>query len=128
MWRHFSVVAWPIWHSLFYNGHFSLRWLPISAKRLKSHQIETKTSNKIQRSFTNLSLKLLRDVIFPSLPGQSDIPCITMSNFQWDDYPWKQKLWNGIKFILKPLTRSKVLSENLSLKSLCDVISPSLLD
>ena len=30
----------------------------------------------------SLSLKLLSDVIFLSLPGQSDIPCFTMSNFQ----------------------------------------------
>ena len=48
----------------------------------------------------NLSFKLLRDVVFPSLPGQLDISCITMSNFQSYEYPWKPNLSNHIKFIL----------------------------
>ena len=29
LWRHFSIVARLIWHSLFYDGHFSRRWLPL---------------------------------------------------------------------------------------------------
>ena len=48
----------------------------------------------------NLSFKLLRDVVFLSLPGQLDISCITMSNFQSHEYPWKPNLSNHIKFIL----------------------------
>ena len=49
----------------------------------------------------NLSLKLLSDVILPSLPGQADISWFIMSNFQSDEYPWKPNFSNHIKFILK---------------------------
>ena len=41
-----------------------------------------------------LSLKLLRDVIFPSLPGQSDIPCFVMSDFESEEYPLKPNFSN----------------------------------
>ena len=73
----------------------------------------------------NFSLKLMCDVILPTLPDHSGIPCFTMSNVQWDDYPMNQKSSNCIKLLLKPLTISKVFSENLNLKLLCDVIFPS---
>ena len=73
----------------------------------------------------DLSLKWLCDVILTSLYGQSHIPCFTMFNLQSDEYPWRSKLSNRIKVILKPLTRSKEFSENLSLKLFCDVIFPS---
>ena len=69
----------------------------------------------------NFSLKLLCDVIFSSFPFQSDIPSFKMSNFQWDDCSWKEKLSAPIKFICKPLTKSKVL------QLLYDFTSPLLL-
>ena len=49
----------------------------------------------------NLTLKFPCDVILQSLLGQSDIPCFAMSNFQSDEYPWKQTFLNHIRFILK---------------------------
>ena len=62
MWRHYSVVARPIRHSLFYSGQSSIRWVPLETKLPKSNQIRIK--NLIPRPFKNLSLKLLFDVIF----------------------------------------------------------------
>ena len=73
VWRHFAIVDQPIRHSLFYNGHFSLRWLPLAAKLLKSHQIQTKNTLTRRKDLSeNLSLKLLYNVNFPFLPGKSD--------------------------------------------------------
>ena len=68
---------------------------------LNHNNLKQKTSDQIQRTFRNLSLKLLCDIIFPSLPGQFDLSCFTMSNFQSYEYPWKPNFSNHIKFILK---------------------------
>ena len=154
MWRHSSVVARPIWYSLLYNVWFSIRGVPMEAKLLKLHQILTKNLQLDPKTFhkillwsywmasffrrcpanlaflslqcpilirevpmetkllkikpnwkkkpltrfkdlsENLSLKLLCDVIFLSLPDQSDISCFTTSNFQSDEYPWKSNFSN----------------------------------
>ena len=40
--RYFPVVARLIRHSLFYKGQFSIRWVPLADKLLKSNQTETK--------------------------------------------------------------------------------------
>ena len=40
--KHLVLSCCSIRHFLFYNGHFSLRWLTLAAKVLKSHQIQTK--------------------------------------------------------------------------------------
>ena len=56
----------------------------------------------------NLSLKLLRDVIFLSLPDQSDIYCFTIPNFQSDEYPWKLNFSNHIKFKLKTCNQIQI--------------------
>ena len=157
MWHHFSVVARPIWNSLLYNVKFSIRWVPMEAKLFKSHQIKSKnlqpdpkvfqeilvwsccvasffcrypanltflalqcpifnqmnthgsqtsqiTPNWNKKSLTrskdlseNFSLKLMCDVIFLSLPDQSDIPRFTISNFQSDENPWKPNFSNYTK-------------------------------
>ena len=59
---------------LFYNGHFSLRWLPLTAKIF---QISPDPSKKFLTRFKgNFSLKLLCGVIFLFLPNQCDIPTL----------------------------------------------------
>ena len=50
-----------------------------------------------------LSLKLLCDASFPSLPGQSDITCFTMVRFQLDDHPWQQNFSNHNKLKCKTI-------------------------
>ena len=124
MWRHFSVLARPIWYSLFYNGYFPLRWFNLIF--LITPNWNKKALTRSKDLLENLSLELLRDVIVPSLSGQFDIHYFKMSNFQSDEYPWKPNFSNHIRFKVNPLTRSKNLSENLSLKFLCDVIFLSL--
>ena len=42
----------------------------------------------------NLSLKLLCNVIFPSLPDQFGIFSFTTSNFQLEEYPWEPNFSN----------------------------------
>ena len=71
-------------------------------------------------------MKVLCKILFLSLPGQSDLTCSTMASFQLDEYPWKPSFSYHIKFIWKPLPRSKDLMKNLSFKFLCDVIFSSL--
>ena len=48
-----------------------------------------------------LGLELLCDVISPSLPYQSDIPCFTIVIFHLDDYYWHPKFSSHTKFKLK---------------------------
>ena len=59
-WGYFSVAARSIRHSLFYNGHFSIRWTNWNYKLLT-------TSKQL---LENIIFKLLPDVIFPSLLSQ----------------------------------------------------------
>ena len=42
VWHHFPMAARPILHSFFYNGQFTIIWVPLTTKLLKSHQTETK--------------------------------------------------------------------------------------
>ena len=65
------------------------QWYPYFSNLTKLKQ---KTSNRSKDLSQNLNLKLLCDVIFPSMPGQSDIPCFLMVIFHLDDYQWQQKL------------------------------------
>ena len=60
-----------------------------------------KTLTKFKDVLDNLSLKLLCDVIFLSLPGQSDIACFTVVNFQSDEYSCKQNFSNYTKLKIK---------------------------
>ena len=87
------------------NPTFLALQCPISNK-MSTHGSQTSenTSNCNKKPLTrfkdfseNLKLNLLCDVIFPSLPGQSDILGLTMSNFQSDEHPWKPNLSNRIK-------------------------------
>lgn len=68
-------------HSLFYNGQLSIRWVPL-VRKLKSHQIETKntfsTPGELLETF---SFKILFDMIFQLLLGQSGTFGFTMTNF-----------------------------------------------
>ena len=50
-----------------------------------------------------LTVKLLCDVIFSSLPSQSSIPRFTIAIFQLNDYPLQPKLSNHTKFKYKNL-------------------------
>ena len=40
-------------------------------------------------NFRRNKFKVLCDITFPLLPGQSDIPWSTMAYFQLDVYPWQ---------------------------------------
>ena len=42
--------------------------------------------------------KLLCDVISPSLPVLSDIPCLIMANFHLEVYNWQPNYWKHTKF------------------------------
>ena len=69
---------------LFYIGHFSLRWLPLTAKIF---QISPDPSKKFLTRFKgNFSLKLPCDVILLFLPNQCDIPSLFLDgqfSFRW---------------------------------------------
>ena len=54
VWRHFSVNARPIWHSLHCNVQFSIRWVPMQAKLLKLNQIESKSFYLDPKTFQNI--------------------------------------------------------------------------
>ena len=74
VWRHFSIVSRAIWHCLLYNVQFSIRGVPMEAKLVKLNpNWNEKPLTRSKNLLENLSLKLLCDVVFPSLPGQSDI-------------------------------------------------------
>lgn len=79
--RHLSVIAQPIQHSSFYNGQVWVRWLLLTAKLLKSHQIEFKIKTVSKGHLGELCLKLLRDVILPLLLGRTNILCFPMPIF-----------------------------------------------
>ena len=67
----------------------------MEAKLPQLNQIKTKKPLTRYKDFLeNLSLKLLCDVTFPSLPGQSDIPCFTMTIFHLDDCHWQPNVSN----------------------------------
>ena len=48
-----------------------------------------------------LNFKLLYNVIFLSLPGQSNNPSVRMANFQLDEYLWNPYFLNNAKLKLK---------------------------
>ena len=74
-------------------------WWPNFYHHTKLKKPKTLTTSKdISENFT---LKLLSDVIFPSLFGQPNIHRFTMSNFRTDEYQWKPHFPNHIKFELK---------------------------
>ena len=101
-------------------------WWPNFYHHTKLKKPKTLTTSKdISENFT---LKLLSDVIFPSLFGQPNIHRFTMSNFRTDEYQWNGSRTSQItsNSSWKPLTGSKKLSENLTLKLLFDVIFPVL--
>ena len=67
----------------------------MEAKLSKLNQLETKKPlTRCNDLSENVSLKLLRDVIFLSLSGQSDIPCFAMTIFHLDDYHWQPNVSN----------------------------------
>ena len=91
-------------HSLFYNGQFPISWIPLAAELLNSYLIESKNSIYIPRSIAKTRReveKLLRDVIFPSSPSVSIIPCFTMANLQLDEYLLQRNFSNLTKLELK---------------------------
>ena len=57
----------------------------------------------------NFSLNLLCRVIFPSLPGQSDVTWFRMAIFCLDDYYWQPNFSNHIKFKLDQRNFQKIL-------------------
>ena len=76
----------------------------------------------------NLSLRLLYDIVFPSLSGQSEISCFIMTIFHLRDYQWQANFSNHIKFKLRTCNKIQTTLENLSLKLLCGVIFLSFSD
>ena len=76
------------------------------------------------RVFRKSYLKLLPDVIFASLPGQSVIPCFRMVNLQLFGHPWQRNISIHIKLKLKIsiYATSQDLLKKCSYKLLCDVI------
>ena len=54
LWRHLPLVSRLIWHSFFYNGHFSLRLVPMEAKLFKLHQTETKNLQLDPKPFSKI--------------------------------------------------------------------------
>ena len=90
----FTVVAWPFWHFLLYNVNFQSDEYPWKPNFSNHPKLKQKPLSRSKYLSENISLHFLCDVIFLSLPGQSDIPCFTMSNFQSDEYPWKPNFSN----------------------------------
>ena len=113
----FFVFQWPFFTQMITTGsqtsqiRSNLNWKPLTRPRGLTK---------------NVRLKLLFDVIFLSLPGQSNILCFIMAIYNLDDYHWQQTSQITSNSNQRTLTRSKGLSKNLSLKLLCDVIFPSL--
>ena len=70
-------------------------------------------------------MKFLCDVILSALPGQSNNSYFEIVIFHLDDYHWQQNFSNHT---YKPLTTSKNISENFTLKLLFDAIFPSFSD
>ena len=69
---------------------------------VQTSQIKTKSNKKplikFQEFLENLSLKFLCDIIFQSLPGQSDILGFRMVNFHLDGDPYQPNFSNHTKF------------------------------
>ena len=123
----FSVVARPVWHSLHYNVQFSIRWVPMEAKFLKLHQIETKNLQLDPKTFQKILVSSYCVTLFFRL-------CLANLTFLVLQCPiFNGTITHGSKSYqivsnsyLKPLTRSKDFSGNLSFKLLSDVIFLSL--
>ena len=120
VWCRFHVVARLVSHSLFWNGLYSVRWLLLTAKILKSHQIQLKKPLTLCQDLSDELSLMQCNVILPSLFGWSDIFCFTMINFAIDDYLGQQNFSNHHKlkqkvsnYIPKPF------------KLLCDIVFPS---
>ena len=75
-----------------------------------------------------LTLKLLCDVIFLSLPGHTNIPCFLMVNFHLDDCLWQLTFPNHAKLKNKPLATFQAVKKKTGFKLLSDVILSSLND
>ena len=85
-------------------------WQPNFSNHIK---LKKGTLTKSKDLLEYFSLKLLYDVIFPSLPGQCNDPSFKKTNFHLDDYPGKQTSQITLNFNKKPLARSQSLLENL---------------
>ena len=126
MWHHFSVVARPMWHSLFYNGHFSLRWVPMEAKLLKLHQTEKNPFKLYLKTFEKILFwSCCVTSLFRHCPANLTFLALQCPIFNQMSTHGSQTFQIKPNWTKKPLTRSKDLSENLSCKLLCDVVFPS---
>ena len=116
MWRHFSVVARPIWYSLHYNVQFSIRWVAIEAKLLKLNQIETKNLYLDQKTFQKILVRNCCVTSFfrrwPANLTFLALQCPIFNQRSTHESKTSQITPNSNK---KPLTRSKGLLENISL-------------
>ena len=74
----FLVLQWSFFTYIITTGSQTSHITPI---------FNEKPLTRSKNLSENLSLKLLCDVVFPSFPSQSDIPCIRMSNFESHEYP-----------------------------------------
>ena len=83
MWRHFSVAARSIRHFLLYRPF-------ITYMITTGNQIQTKNLLLDPKTFQKILVLVAVWRLFMLLPGQSDIPCFTISNCQSDEYSENQ--------------------------------------
>ena len=127
MWRHFSVVSWPIWHSLLYNVQYSIRGVPIETKLPKLNKIETKNLQLDPKTLQKISVcNCCVTSFFHRCPTNLTFfalqcPIFNQSSTHGSQTSRTKPNWNK-----NPPIRSKGLLDNLSLKLLCDVTFPSL--